>query len=58
MFQFLECKNASEDKVKEMLQNLLQPDAQGKYSYLEFIKEFNGTVETDTKVARRGRRLY
>jgi hypothetical protein len=58
VFLFLECKNASEDKVKEMLQNLLQPDEQGKFSYMEFIKEFNGTNDVANTQAKRGRRLY
>ena len=40
VFMYLECKGATELKVREMLSNVLQPDDKGRYSYLEFIKEY------------------
>jgi hypothetical protein len=45
VFSFLECKGADEEKVRELLTNILQADEQGKYSYLEFINEFKGSAE-------------
>jgi hypothetical protein len=33
-------------KVKEMLSNLLQNDERGRYSYLDFIKEYNQAEDT------------
>ncbi|TNV88020.1 hypothetical protein FGO68_gene1522 [Halteria grandinella] len=57
VFLYLECKGASEMKVREMLSNLLQSDDKGKYSYIEFIKEYKQADEAPSQ-RRKGRRLY
>lgn len=57
VFMYLECKGATELKVREMLSNLLQPDDKGKYSYLEFIKEYKQADEAPAQ-KRKGRKLY
>jgi hypothetical protein len=57
VFLYLECKNTNEMKVREMLSNLLQPDQAGKYSYLDFIKEYRAADDAPSQ-KRRGRKLY
>lgn len=41
----------------EVLGALLQPDDQGRFSYLEFVSEYKANDPTPAQ-ARRGRRLY
>jgi hypothetical protein len=57
VFLFIECKSATISKVQEMLSNALQADEKGRFSYLEFIKEYKDGDVTPEQ-ARRGRRLY
>lgn len=44
-------------KMRDMLSSILQHDDQGKYSYLEFIKEYKMADESPAQ-RRKGRRLY
>lgn len=57
VFLFLQCKNASIKEIRDMLSNMLQPNEQGRYSYVEFVNEYKSTDPTPAQ-ARRGRRLY
>lgn len=57
VFLYLECKGATELKVREILSTLLQPDDKGRYSYLDFIKEYK-QADDGAAQKRKGRKLY
>lgn len=54
VFEFLQVRV---ENPREVLAALLQPDDQGRFSYLEFVAEYKASDPTPAQ-ARRGRRLY